>query len=378
MSFLFPSLQTNSADYAIGTFRMLHSLLFVHGFYSYQRTSKLVNFIFYKASLVAVMMFLFGFFSAMSGQQFFPDEPYQLYNVMYTALPILIVAVFDKMLPAEFLQDNPTLYQQQKHTAFDPMIFSGWIFRSFLHAVVLFFIPYAAFGITNVPESAGRADGIWYFAATAYYCTVLTPTFLILFEMANITFLHWVSILCSLLSLFIVTWIMNYLTTIVPDLAGVVNTMYGSAMFWLIIIMTVGICLVLELTWRAAMRELYPTVVQIYQEINRQSKAEQKVSLDPMRLMPPHAEATTGAAAAAGADNAENIHVEYSLSVAPGTGSTPANGRSHGGARRNSASKLRVVAGQETSRGGKNMLKNNMVRAMLRFRVSRGIHACCA
>ena len=71
---------TNSADYAIGTFRMLHRLLFVHGFYSYQRTSKLVVFIFYKASLVAVMMFLFGFFSAMSGQQFFADAPYQLYN----------------------------------------------------------------------------------------------------------------------------------------------------------------------------------------------------------------------------------------------------------------------------------------------------------
>jgi len=39
---------TNSSDYAIGTFRMLHSLLFVHGFYSYQRMAKLTNFIFYK------------------------------------------------------------------------------------------------------------------------------------------------------------------------------------------------------------------------------------------------------------------------------------------------------------------------------------------
>ena len=42
---------TNSADYAIGTFRMLHSLLFVHGFYSYQRMAKLTNFIFYKVKI---------------------------------------------------------------------------------------------------------------------------------------------------------------------------------------------------------------------------------------------------------------------------------------------------------------------------------------
>lgn len=274
-----------------------------------------------------------------------------------SALPILIVAVFDKMLPAEFLQDNPTLYQQQKHTAFDPMIFSGWIFRSFLHACVLFFIPYAAFGVDNVSTSNGYADGIWYFATTAYYCTVLTPTFLILFDMANVTFLHWISILCSLASLFVVTWIMNYLTSIVPDLAGVVNVMYSSAMFWLVVLVTVGICLVLELIWRGAMRELYPSVVQIYQEINRQSKAEQKVSLDPMRLMAPHPEAPGEAEA----EHADNIRVEYSVTVAPGT---------H---RRNSASQLRMVAGQEAVRG-KDKLKNNMVRAMLRFRVSRRAH----
>jgi len=72
------------------------------------------------------MMFLFGFFSAMSGQQFFADAPYQLYNVMYTALPILCVAILDKMLPAQFLQDNPRLYQLQKHTAFDPLISAAW------------------------------------------------------------------------------------------------------------------------------------------------------------------------------------------------------------------------------------------------------------
>ena len=49
---------TNTADYAVGSFRMLHTLLFVHGYWSYQRQSKLVNFIFYKASLVALAMYI--------------------------------------------------------------------------------------------------------------------------------------------------------------------------------------------------------------------------------------------------------------------------------------------------------------------------------
>ena len=34
---------TNSADYAIGSFSLLHTLLFVHGFWSYQRIAQLVG-----------------------------------------------------------------------------------------------------------------------------------------------------------------------------------------------------------------------------------------------------------------------------------------------------------------------------------------------
>merc|ERR1712091_226533 len=98
---------TNASDYAVGTFRMLHTLLFKHGFWSYHRIAKLVNFIFYKASLLAISMFLYSFASGFSGQQLFNDPPYQLYNIAYTAFPILGVAVFDKLLPAKALENNP-------------------------------------------------------------------------------------------------------------------------------------------------------------------------------------------------------------------------------------------------------------------------------
>lgn len=67
---------SRAADYSIAQFRFLHTLLFVHGFYSYYRISKLTLFIFYKAALVAFSMYLFGFFSAFSGQQYFNDAIY--------------------------------------------------------------------------------------------------------------------------------------------------------------------------------------------------------------------------------------------------------------------------------------------------------------
>jgi hypothetical protein len=48
----------------------------VHGYWSYQRICALILFIFYKAALVAVCQYYFGFLSAFSGQQYFnnPSE----------------------------------------------------------------------------------------------------------------------------------------------------------------------------------------------------------------------------------------------------------------------------------------------------------------
>jgi len=111
----------------------LHTLLFVHGFWSYQRITDLVNFIFYKASLLAITMYFFGFYSGFSGQQYFNDPPYQLYNVMFTALPVMVVAVWDQHLPRETLENNPLAYKEAKGRVFTVRKFWSWIFRSFLH-----------------------------------------------------------------------------------------------------------------------------------------------------------------------------------------------------------------------------------------------------
>ncbi len=72
----------NNADYAIGTFAFLHTLLFVHGFWNYHRIAILVNFIFYKAILLAVAAYWFCLDSAFSGQQEITDL-FHFSGVMY-------------------------------------------------------------------------------------------------------------------------------------------------------------------------------------------------------------------------------------------------------------------------------------------------------
>jgi magnesium-transporting ATPase (P-type) len=89
----------NNSDYAIGQFRFLRDLLLVHGRWNYRRTSKVVSYIFYKNALLVLPQFFFGMFSMYSGQNFYFDGFYQLYNVIYTAFPIIALGVSGTFVP---------------------------------------------------------------------------------------------------------------------------------------------------------------------------------------------------------------------------------------------------------------------------------------
>ena len=57
-----------SSDFAIGKFKHLHKLLFVHGRECYRRNGELILFMFYKNVLYVMVQFLFGYYSVFSGQ----------------------------------------------------------------------------------------------------------------------------------------------------------------------------------------------------------------------------------------------------------------------------------------------------------------------
>jgi len=84
-----------SADYSIGQFKYLKSLLFFHGREAYRRNSYLILYTFYKNFLYVIPQFYMGFWSAFGGQTFYEQLLYQLYNITMTSLPIMWYALFD-------------------------------------------------------------------------------------------------------------------------------------------------------------------------------------------------------------------------------------------------------------------------------------------
>jgi len=84
-----------TADFAIGQFKFLKPLMFIHGREANRRNSFLVLYTFYKNVLYITAQYIFAFWSCFSGQPMYEPFIYQLYNITMTSLPIMFFALFD-------------------------------------------------------------------------------------------------------------------------------------------------------------------------------------------------------------------------------------------------------------------------------------------
>jgi len=101
-----------ASDFAIGEFKILRRLLYVHGREAYRRNCYLILYNFYKNIVLVLPQFWFAFVSAFSGQIIYEQRVFQFFNIFFASLPIIIYAVFDKEHSSATLMNTPSLYVQ--------------------------------------------------------------------------------------------------------------------------------------------------------------------------------------------------------------------------------------------------------------------------
>jgi magnesium-transporting ATPase (P-type) len=114
---------------------------------------------FYKNVLYVIPIWIFGFSSSFSATAIYNMWLYQLYNVVFTALPIMWFAVFDwEHDKAQFLSD-PKLYR----VGLDDVFFSSSVFwRWFSYAVLQGVLLAVAVFVTmdSATETHGQIGGL--------------------------------------------------------------------------------------------------------------------------------------------------------------------------------------------------------------------------
>lgn len=132
----------NSSDYALGQFRFLSTLLLVHGRWNYDRVAALTVYTFYKNVVYCVSLFWYALnASAFSGTMIYSAFIQQGYNLIFTALPIMVYSVFDRDLPKDVVLQFPVLYHAstRKQSLFSYLMFWKWIILGFVDSVGVYF-----------------------------------------------------------------------------------------------------------------------------------------------------------------------------------------------------------------------------------------------
>jgi len=256
----------NSADFAIGQFRFLARLLFVHGAWNYSRNSKVILYSFYKNITLYVIELWFAIYNYWSGQVIYERWTIGMYNILFTFLPPIALGLFDKNCVAKTREANPSLYlPSQKGELFNHKVFWKWIGNSIFHSALLFWIPMFTMK-TGVTWHSGNSDGYLVLGNTVYTVVVVTTCLKAGLEMDAWTWVNHASIWGSIGLWFVFLVVYSNLWPTIPfaaNMTGMINLLFSNPNFWGCLILVPTLTLLLDVTVRAVQATVFKTETDV-------------------------------------------------------------------------------------------------------------------
>ncbi|XP_057448372.1 phospholipid-transporting ATPase 3-like [Lotus japonicus] len=260
-----------ASDFAIAQFRYLADLLLVHGRWSYLRICKVVTYFFYKNLTFTLTQFWFTFQTGFSGQRFYDDWFQSLYNVIFTALPVVIVGLFDKDVNASLSKKYPELYREGiRNVFFKWKIVAIWAFFSVYQSLIFFY--FVSSSSLSAKNSAGKTFGLWDVSTMAFTCVVVTVNLRVLMISNSITRWHYISVGGSILAWFIFVLIDSVISTPYDRQENVYFVIYvlmNTLYFYLTLILVPAAALFGDFVYQGVQRWFFPYDYQIIQEMHK-------------------------------------------------------------------------------------------------------------
>lgn len=203
---------------------------------------------FYKNLTFTLTQFWFTFQTGFSGQRFYDDWFQSLYNVIFTALPVIIVGLFDKVgylfqqlllqlcftcyitvflhgwhvlisflclcqdVSSSLSKKYPELYMEGiRNVFFKWKVVAIWAFFSVYQSLIFFY--FVSSTNLSAKNSAGKVFGLWDVSTMAFTCVVITVNLRLLMICNSITRWHYISVGGSILAWFLFIFIYSGIST---------------------------------------------------------------------------------------------------------------------------------------------------------------------
>ncbi|KAJ9456213.1 Phospholipid-transporting ATPase tat-1 [Diplonema papillatum] len=251
------------ADFAIGQFRFLHCLLFVHGRYNYRRLALFSCYFFYKNATLAFTLFFFNFFNGFSGQSLYDPWAVSSFNVFWASLPVIVVACLDRdIVDINNFARFPLLYKHGRvNSDYTMERLLQWFMMAIFHSLMCIFIPLLVLVEANIYDSDGRDFGMYFLGVLVYTNVVVVITLKLCLHVASWTWVHHL-----LIWLCLATWpiFMAVYPVLSPSFFGI-HLMDGLFVecikweqFWVLLITTTVISLGRDYIWRYVSYRVVP------------------------------------------------------------------------------------------------------------------------
>ncbi|TRY55627.1 hypothetical protein DNTS_008832 [Danionella cerebrum] len=254
-----------SSDFSFAQFRFLQRLLLVHGRWSYLRMCKFLRYFFYKNFTFTFVHFWYAFFCGFSAQTVYDEGFITLYNLVYTALPVLGMSLFDQDVNAGWSLEFPQLYVPgQLSQYFSKRAFMMCVLHSCYSSLMIFFVPYAA---TYDTARADGTEGADYqsFALITQTCLTVTVCVQLGLDLSYWTVVNHLFVWGSLGMFFILTFTMytDGLFRIRPSsfaFVGTARNCLNQPNVWLTVALTALLCVLPVVAHRFFSCQIAPTI----------------------------------------------------------------------------------------------------------------------
>ncbi|KAL4004967.1 hypothetical protein ACER0C_004680 [Sarotherodon galilaeus] len=254
-----------SSDYSFAQFRYLQRLLLVHGRWSYIRMCKFLGYFFYKNFTFTLVQFWYAFFCGFSAQTVYDEWFITFYNMVYTALPVLGMCLFDQDVNDRWSLQHPELYAPgQKNQYFNKKAFVSYLIHGCYCSLIIFFIPWASM------NDAVRNDGKDIVSHPSFAFLLQTCLLAVVHTQLCVDTYYWTAVnhffvLLSTIGYFAisVTMYSNGMFYVFPSsfpLIGAARNTLNQPNVWLTIFLTFLLCILPVVAFRFIFIQLRPTI----------------------------------------------------------------------------------------------------------------------
>ncbi|OBA23975.1 phospholipid-translocating P-type ATPase [Metschnikowia bicuspidata var. bicuspidata NRRL YB-4993] len=232
-----------SSDYALGQFRFLTRLLLTHGRWSYKRFAEMIPSFFFKNINYTFALFWYSLFNNFDGSYLFEFTYIMFYNLAFTSLPVIFLAVFDQDVSAKVSMIVPELYRAGiMRTEFTETAFWIYAFDGLYQSFVSFFFPYWTYCQTFQLENGLGADHRFYVGMLVTCISCISANLYVWMHQYRWDYLSFLAHLFSILVIFAWTGIWTA-GTWSEEFYQVGRIMFGLAMYWSCLAIGIVVCL---------------------------------------------------------------------------------------------------------------------------------------